>query len=83
MAITSAGVVMNVIFAYLFALTAILIGIPYVPCVVGYTLRTNRHGKTISGLGTVSSRSRGCGILASTTFSSKCCWPILFTESGW
>lgn len=37
MAIISAGVVMNVIFAFIFAVTAYLLGVPYLPCVVSQT----------------------------------------------
>ncbi|WP_425395358.1 site-2 protease family protein [Aeoliella sp.] len=37
MAIISAGVVMNVIFAFVFALIAFRIGVPSIPCVVGNT----------------------------------------------
>jgi regulator of sigma E protease len=37
MAIISAGVIMNVIFAFIFAVIAYGIGVPYVPCVVSQT----------------------------------------------
>jgi regulator of sigma E protease len=38
MAIISAGVVMNVIFAFLFAVVAYGMGVPYMPCVVSETI---------------------------------------------
>ena len=37
MAIISAGVIMNVIFAFIFAAIAYGIGVPYIPCIVGQT----------------------------------------------
>ncbi|TWU29302.1 M50 family metallopeptidase [Bythopirellula polymerisocia] len=37
MAIISAGVIMNVIFAFIFAVIAYGIGVPYIPCIVGQT----------------------------------------------
>jgi len=37
MAIISAGVVMNVIFAFVFAMIAYGIGVPYIPCIVSQT----------------------------------------------
>jgi regulator of sigma E protease len=37
MAIISAGVIMNVIFAFIFAVIAYGIGVPYIPCVVSQT----------------------------------------------
>lgn len=37
MAIISAGVIMNVIFAFIFAVIAFGIGVPYIPCIVGQT----------------------------------------------
>ena len=37
MAIISAGVIMNVIFAYIFALTAVYVGVKYTPCLVART----------------------------------------------
>jgi regulator of sigma E protease len=37
MAIISAGVIMNVIFAFIFAVIAFGIGVPYVPCIVSQT----------------------------------------------
>jgi len=37
MAIISAGVIMNVIFAFLFAIVAFGIGVPYIPCIVSQT----------------------------------------------
>ena len=37
MAIISAGVVMNVIFAFIFALIAFRVGVPSIPCIVGST----------------------------------------------
>ncbi|MCA9230478.1 MAG: site-2 protease family protein [Planctomycetales bacterium] len=37
MAIISAGVIMNVIFAFIFAVVAFGIGVPYIPCIVSQT----------------------------------------------
>ncbi len=37
MAIISAGVIMNIIFAFLFATVAFRLGVPYVPCIVSQT----------------------------------------------
>ena len=37
MAIISAGVVMNILFAFVFATIAYFIGVPYIPCIVGAT----------------------------------------------
>jgi regulator of sigma E protease len=37
MAIISAGVIMNVIFAFIFAVVAFGVGVPYIPCIVSQT----------------------------------------------
>ena len=38
MAIISAGVIMNVIFAFIFAVIAYGMGVPYLPCIVSETV---------------------------------------------